>query len=384
MTTDYDVVIVGARVAGAMTALHLARAGHRVLIVDRAGPPADTLSTHALMRTAVLQLTKAGLLGDLIDAGTPAIRRLTLGFGLDVVSFDVRSDYGVSALYAPRRTVLDPIILSAAQMAGAEVGLGRGVTAVTRDGANRVNGVVIGQGRDEIALRARYVIGADGRYSTVARLVGAVDDRVVEPTAASVYSYYSGMPDNGFDFRFGEGGTAGTLSTNDGLTLVWAGVPIGDFDDPASAFERTLDVVGPDIARAAAGAERVERLRFTRGIKSFLRTPTGPGWALVGDAGFTKDPLSAHGISCALRDSEFAAEAVATGLAHPELEHEAGVRYATQRDRFAVGVLESTAALASYRWTPARASDLMRQLGRLTDAECEYLTTERHPVSRVA
>lgn len=384
MTTDYDVVIVGARVAGAMTALHLARAGHRVLIVDRAGPPADTLSTHSLMRTAVLQLTRAGLLDDLIDAGTPAIRKMTLGFGEEMVSFDVRSDYGVSALYAPRRTVLDPIILNAAQMAGAEVALGRGVTAVTRDEASRVSGVIIGQGHEAVAVTARYVIGADGRNSTVARLVGAVDDRVVEPTAASVYSYYSGMADNGFDFRFAEGGTAGTVSTNDGLTLVWAGVPVGAFDDPASTFERTLDLVAPDISRAAAGAERIERLRFTRGITSFLRTPAGPGWALVGDAGFTKDPLSAHGISCALRDSEFAAEAVATGLAHPEREHEAGVRYAAQRDRFAVGVLESTAALASYRWTPAQASDLMRQLGRLTDAECEYLTTDRHPVARVA
>ena len=383
MTTDYDVVVVGARVAGAMTALHLARAGHRVLIVDRAGPPADTLSTHALMRTAVLQLTKAGLLDELVEAGTPAIRRLTLGFGADVVSFDLREDYGVSALYAPRRTVLDALILDAARMAGADVALGRGVTAVTRDAADRVSGVVIGRGRDHIAVRARYVIGADGRNSTVARLVGAVDARVVEPTAASVYSYYAGMADNGFDFRFAEGGTAGTVTTNDGLTLVWAGVPVGAFDDPASTFARTLDFVASDISRAAAGAERVERLRFTRGITSFLRTPAGPGWALVGDAGFTKDPLSAHGISCALRDSEFAAEAVTTGLAHPEREHEAGVHYATRRDRFAVGVLESTAALASYRWTPAGASDLMRQLGRLTDAECEYLTTDR-PLSRVA
>lgn len=383
MTTDYDVVVVGARVAGAMTALHLARAGHTVLVVDRVGPPADTLSTHSLMRTAVVQLQRAGLLKDLA-ATTPAIRRMTLGFGEQVFSFDVRPEFGVDALYAPRRTVLDPLILSAASHAGAEVVLGRGVTAIERDEHGRVSGVTMGRGPEAVAVTARYVVGADGRNSTIARLVGAADRDRAAPTAASVYSYYSGMPDHGFDFRFAPGVTAGTLRTNDGLTLVWAGMGVESFRNPAEDFNRVLAAAAPDIAAMAADAERVERLHFTSGIHSFLRDGAGPGWVLVGDAGFTKDPLSAHGISCALRDAEFAADALRSGLKARPAEQEAGRRYEARRDRFAIPLAAETAALASYDWTVEGASDLMRRLGRLTDAECEYLTGARALETNVA
>lgn len=379
MTNDYDVVIVGARVAGAMTGLHLARAGHRVLIVDRAGPPADTLSTHALMRTAVLQLARAGLVDDLTSAGTPPIRRMTLGFGSDVFSFDVRAEYGIDTLYAPRRTVLDSTILDAALTAGAEFETGRAVTDVLRDPNGRVSGVVVGRGSDTAAVRAAFVAGADGRNSSVARLVGAVDQHVDPPTAASVYAYYSGMPDTGFDFRFATGATAGTLRTNDDLTLVWAGVPAAQFGEPTETFDRVLSEVAPDISASVMGATRVERFRFTTGITSFLRQPFGPGWALVGDAGFTKDPLSAHGISCALRDAELVADAITDSLSTPSVETIAGRRYHQLRDRFAVPLLTETSALASYQWGPEEASAIMRRLGKLTDAECAYLTqgTER-------
>ena len=383
MTTDFDVVVVGARVAGAMTALHLARAGHTVLIVDRVGPPADTLSTHSLMRTAVVQLQRAGLLEDLA-ATTPEIRRMTLGFGDQIVSFDVRPEYGVDTLYAPRRTVLDPMILSAAARAGADVELGSAVTGVDRDERGRVSAVAIGRGSGAVRVSARYVIGADGRNSTIARLVGAVDRDHAAPTAASVYSYYSGMPDSGFDFRFVSGATAGTLRTNDDLTLVWAGMPAARLRDPADDFASVLTAAAPDIAEAANAAERVERLHFTSGIASFLRQAAGPGWMLVGDAGFTKDPLSAHGISCALRDAEFAADAVISGLRSPEVEGEAARTFEARRDRFAVPLAQATAQLASYDWTVEGASDLMRRLGRLTDAECAYLTGARTPETNVA
>ena len=384
MQTDYDVVIVGARVAGAMTALHLARAGHTVLIVDRAGPPTDTLSTHSLMRTAVVQLHRAGLLTELAAQPTPAIRRMTLGFGEQVFSFDVRSEFGVDALYAPRRTVLDPLVLSAASRAGADVALGRAVTQIDRDESGRVSGVTIGRGSDAVRVSSRYVVGADGRNSTVARLVGASDRHRSAPTAASVYSYYSGMPDTGFDFRFAPGATAGTLRTNDDLTLVWAGLPAERFTEPGEVFSSVLLAAAPDIAEAAADAERVERLHFTSGITPFLRSAAGPGWVLVGDAGFTKDPLSAHGISCAFRDAEFAADALNTGLSTPGSERQAFRTYEARRDRFAVPLAHETAALASYAWTLEDASNLMRSLGRLTDAECEYLTGARTPEANVA
>jgi menaquinone-9 beta-reductase len=134
-----------------------------------------------------------------------------------------------------------------------------------------------------------------------------------------------------------------------------------------------LRTAAPDLARQVEEGRRVERFRFTPGIASFLRVPAGPGWVLVGDAGFTKDPLSAHGISCALRDAELAADAIHTTLTEPGAEEAAGRHYRATRDRFAIPILEHTAALASYQWDATGASALMRALGRVTDAECEFL-----------
>jgi flavin-dependent dehydrogenase len=381
---DYDVVVAGARVAGAMTALHLAREGHRVLIVDRAGPPADTISTHALMRTAVLQLARAGLLDAITGAHTPPVNRMTLGFGDKIVSFDVRADFGVTSLYAPRRTVLDPVILDAAVAAGAELELGSPLTGLLRDERGRVTGASIGRSAATRAVRSRYVIGADGRNSTVADLVGASESHVVAPTAATAYGYFAGMADSGFDFRFVPGVTVGSIRTSDDLTLLWVGVPAEQFDTPHETFWSALGHAAPDIAEAAMAAERVERMRFTSGFPTFLRRPAGPGWVLVGDAGATADPLSAHGISSALRDAEFAAEAVMAGLESPEIEAAAGVRFRYLRDRFAIPGHEASSALASYQWTVEEASSLMRTLGRVTDAECDYLTRERPVARRVA
>jgi flavin-dependent dehydrogenase len=384
--TDFDVVVVGARVAGAMTAFHLATAGHRVLVVDRAGPPVDTLSTHLLMRTGVVQLARSGLLPRLVDARTPAITSMTLAFGGEPFTFPFRAEYGVDALYAPRRTVLDPLLLAAAAKAGADVELGRAVTGLHRDADGRIAGLVLvlGRGAGATTIRARYVVGADGKNSTVARLVDASDEMAVPPTAASVYSYFSGLEEHGFDFRYAHRASAGAFTTNDGLTLVSVGVPTADFSDPEATFDSVLAAIAPDIASEVAEAVRVERFRFTAGIASFLRTPAGPGWVLVGDAGFTKDPLSAHGISCALRDAEFAADAVIAGLESPDREASAGQRFTALRNRFAVPLLHQTAALASYEWTVSEASVLMRNLGRLSDEECAYLTGDRASDRRVA
>ena len=175
------------------------------------------------------------------------------------------------------------------------------------------------------------------------------------------------------------------IPTNDGLTLIAANVPSQHLGAPEEAFHRVLRTLAPDLATAVGDGRRVERFRFTPGIDSFLRVPAGPGWMLVGDAGFTKDPLSAHGISCALRDAELAAEAIHVSLTEPEAEVAAGRRYQAVRDRFAIPLLEYTIELASLDWTGTRASELMRALGRVTDAECELLgRTARSPRALVA
>src|SRR6266550_5066683 len=170
---SYDVVIVGARVAGAATAHLLARFGLQVLLIDRGRYGSDTLSTHALMRGGVLQLSRWGLLEEIIAAGTPPVRRTTFRYADAVVPITVKSSYGVDALYAPRRTILDPIVVDAAAAAGVHVQFGLAVTDVERDRHGNVTGIV-GRTRDGQALqaRARIVVGADGIRSTIAERVG--------------------------------------------------------------------------------------------------------------------------------------------------------------------------------------------------------------------
>jgi 2-polyprenyl-6-methoxyphenol hydroxylase-like FAD-dependent oxidoreductase len=142
-----DVIVVGARVAGAATALHLARAGHEVLVLDRTGPPTDTISTHALMRSGVLQLRRANILDRIVDAGTPAIGRVGLAFDEERIDFPVAEEFGVDAYFAPRRPVLDTALLDAAVEAGARFLTGISVTDVVRGprDRHRSNDQVIGR-----------------------------------------------------------------------------------------------------------------------------------------------------------------------------------------------------------------------------------------------
>ena len=291
----------------------------------------------------------------------------------------MKPEFGVDALYAPRRTILDSIILDAAAEAGADVQLGVSVTDLSRDDAGRVDGVVLGRGSSSTVVPSQIVVGADGRNSTVARLVDAPVERSHPATNAGLYSYFEGMPDIGYDFRFAPRMSTTVISTNHGATLVFSGVPTDDFAEPEQLFHSVLRRTAPDIADLVKDATRVERFHLAPGIPSFLRTPIGPGWVLVGDAGFTKDPLSAHGISCALRDAELAASAIHLTLSNRETEAAAGHTYRAIRNRFAIPLLDHTIELASYRWDAAEASSLMRALGRVTDAECAYLTDDtRH------
>ncbi|MGH8911415.1 MAG: NAD(P)/FAD-dependent oxidoreductase, partial [Acidimicrobiia bacterium] len=202
MNDHYDVVVVGARVAGAATALHLARAGHRVAVVDRAGPPTDTTSTHALMRTGVLQLRRAGVLDRVVEAGTPPIQGVTLVFGPERISFPVVDECGVDAYYAPRRTVLDKILLEEAVAAGAEFHSDISVSGVSRNDIGRVNGIFarIPEGGGT-RVSATFVVGADGTHSRIARSVEAAVLRQNRPTNAVVYGYFEGIEAPGYEFR---------------------------------------------------------------------------------------------------------------------------------------------------------------------------------------
>jgi flavin-dependent dehydrogenase len=371
----YDAIIVGARAAGAATAMLLARHGLRVLVVDRSRYGADTLSTHALMRAGVLQLHRWGLLDRVVTAGTPPIRRTTFIYGSGRVDIDIKPSHGVEALYAPRRTVLDPILVDAAEAAGAEVRYGVTVADVRRDRDGRVTGIV---GRDErgraLALDAGIVIGADGARSTVADRVDAPIERVGTSATAVVYGYWSNLDTDGYEWIFRPNAAAGIIPTNAGQTCVFAGAtPARIGRGGFGTVRRILTEAAPDVAARVAAATPPAGVRSFMGRPGFIRRSWGPGWALVGDAGYWKDPLSAHGLTDALRDAELLARAIISSNPGGRERADALADYQARRDRLSAQLFEVVDTIASHLWSDDEIPDLLLQLSAAMADEVEAL-----------
>jgi 2-polyprenyl-6-methoxyphenol hydroxylase-like FAD-dependent oxidoreductase len=380
----WDVIVVGARAAGAATAMLLARAGRRVLCVDRSRYGGDTMSTHALMRGGVLQLQRWGLLDDVVAAGTPPVRRTVFHYGAETVGVSIRPSAGVDALYAPRRTVIDAMLVDAAQRAGATVEFGTAVTGLHRSSDGRVDGVVLGSRRADAVhgvARVEYaplVIGADGRGSLVARLSGA-DISVAGRSAGSfLYGYWADFPTDGYEWFYGDGITAGAIPTNAGLTCVFIGGPpariqqlVEERSAPA-AFAALAEPAG--IGHRIQRAARAEPVRYVRALPpSYLRTAHGPGWALVGDAGHWLDPMSTHGMTSAFRDAELLAQAVLSAPAGSPAQLSALSGYQTTRDRLSSPMIQVTEEIAAYRWDLTRIRTLLRTLSSAMTDEVEAL-----------
>ena len=330
------------------------------------------------MRGGVLQLHRWGLLDRIIDAGTPPIRRTTFRYAHDDVTVTIKPSHGVDALYAPRRTVLDPVLVDAAIAAGADVRYGITVTDVRRDRHGRVTGV---EGRDDtgrrFAVDAGLVIGADGLRSTVAERVGAPIEHAGTAAGAVVYGYWSGVDTDGYEWAYRPGFAAGLIPTNDGLTCVFAGstpTRIGRggrpvLDDVVRQASPTHRRHGSPPARAPAG------VRTFTGRPGYLRRAWGPGWALVGDAGSWKDPISAHGLTDALRDAELLARAVTAVANGDRSERDALADYQATRDRLTLPLLTAADAIASYAWAQDEIGPLLLQLSSAMADEVDTLAT---------
>ena len=367
----YDVVIAGARCAGASTAMLLARRGLRVLVVDPAKRGSDTLSTHAMMRGAVLQLHRWGLLDAVRSSGTSAIRGTTFHYGAETIEIPIKERDGVEALYAPRRTVLDAVLADAALASGAEVVRGQSVVDLIRDDGGRVRGArIAGADQQAVDVEADLVIGADGIRSRIARILGIGFDTTSRHASASIYGYWEGLGLEGYHWYYDLGAAVGSIPTNNGETCVFASVPQDRFeagrgDGLEPLYRQALSDVSSDLAERVAGSEGPGKLRAFAGEHGFFRQPTGPGWALVGDAAYFRDPITAHGITDALREAEFLARAVLEG------GEKALVAYGAARDQRVRGFFDITDQIASFEWDMQEVKDqhlvLAREMNSLVD-----------------
>jgi menaquinone-9 beta-reductase len=347
----YDVVVVGARCAGASTGMLLAQRGLRVLVVDSGRYGTDTLSTHALMRGAVFQLGRWGILDKIKVSGTPAVRSASFYYGDEAVHVPIKPGDGVDSLYAPRRILLDALMVDAARSAGAEVVYETRLIDLVHSPEGRVRGVVVlnAKGQRE-QIEAGIVIGADGIKSTMARLVGAEICHRGHHSASVIFAYWSGLEVEGYHWHFGAGAAGGAIPTTGGLTCVFAGVPERRFHqqfagDVAAGYHRLLDECAPWLGAAVRQGQREGNFRGFPGRLGFMRRCAGKGWALVGDAGYFRDPIIAHGITDAFRDAELLSRAVGEGT------EEALADYECNRDALSLGLFRISDEVASFDWT---------------------------------
>jgi flavin-dependent dehydrogenase len=342
----YDAIIVGARAAGSPTAMLLARNGHRVLVVDRATFPSDTLSTHYIHQPGVARLRRWDLLDRLIATGCPPSRRLTFDVGPFALTGTPPPSDGVAEGYAPRRTVLDNLLVEAAVEAGAEVRTGYPVDELVFD-----DGAVVGIRSGDTVERARIVIGADGRNSLVARAVAAPSYDARPGLACAYYTYWSGVDSGDVELYPREGRMVmGGAVTHDGLQIVIVFWPRAEFHAVRANVERSFRnalALAPPLAERLATGERADRFYGIGDLPFYYRKPYGPGWALVGDAGYHKDPITAQGITDAFRDSDLLAHVLHAGFTGAQPLEDALAEYERRRNEETRGLYGLTQEFAS-------------------------------------
>jgi 2-polyprenyl-6-methoxyphenol hydroxylase-like FAD-dependent oxidoreductase len=344
----FDVIVVGARCAGSPLAMLLARLGHRTLLVDRATFPSDTVSTHVIHPPGAAALRRWGLLDRVAATGCPPLGRYSFDFGAVTLAGapgTAESPYG----YAPRRTLLDKILLDAAATAGAEVREGFTVEELLfSDG--RVTGI---RGRDRngspVVERARVVVGADGRNSVVAKAVRAEQYEQQPPQTVGYYAYYSNLPTDTFEAYSRPGRGWAVCPTNDDLTLVIGGWPHAELAAHRNDIDATLRAafaLSPAFAERIAAATRETRPVGTS-VPNYFRIPYGPGWALAGDAGYNRDFITAQGITDAFLDAEDCARALDAALAGTTSYDEAMAGHQARRDARALPMYQMTLQIAA-------------------------------------
>jgi 2-polyprenyl-6-methoxyphenol hydroxylase-like FAD-dependent oxidoreductase len=364
MKTAYDVIIVGARCAGSPTAMLLARKGYRVLVVDRATFPSDTVSTHVVHPLGVAALARWGLIDRLTVTGCPPIHTYTFDFGPFTIAGSPGTNYAPVA-YCARRTVLDKLLVDAAAEAGAEIREGFTVEEVLIEDERVVGIKGRSKGGEAMTERARLVIGADGRYSVVAEAVRPEQYNERPPLLAAYYTYWSDLPIDGrFETYIRARRGFAAAPTHDGLTLTVGGWPHAEFEtnkkDVEGNFLKMFDLA-PEFAERVRGAKRAAPFAGAA-VTNYFRKPYGPGWTLVGDAGYNKDPITAQGISDAFRDAEHCAMALDQTFTGARSFDDAMSECQRARDQHVLPMYEFTCQLATLEPPPPQMQQLFRAI----------------------
>ena len=355
--SSYDAIVIGARCAGAVTAMLLARRGHRVLLLDRGVIPSDAHQGHFIHKQGPKLLAEWGLLEKIVATNCPPIGAHLTDFGdFPLIGRDIRMG-NVAWGYGPRRRQLDQALVEAAVEAGAEFRLNFLFENCLWDG-DQVKGI---RGRDtrqgiSSTEKARITIGADGKHSALARAVNAPSYEESPALTCWYFSYWSGVVTEGFEWYVRDKRVIFSFSTNDNLFAIFIGWPINEFDsvraDIEGQFMQVVDLI-PGFAERVREGRREERFYGAADLPNFLRRPFGPGWALVGDAGCHKDPFMGLGICDAFRDADFLAAAVHEGLAAQRPLSEALMTYELRRNEATIAEYRENIAQARFAPVPA-------------------------------
>jgi 2-polyprenyl-6-methoxyphenol hydroxylase-like FAD-dependent oxidoreductase len=374
----YDAIVVGGRCAGSPTAMLLARRGFKVLLVDKASFPSDTISTHILWPHGAEILGRWGLLERLAATGVPPIcRRMTFDVGPFALRGTIPDANDGMGGFCPRRTVLDALLVNAAAESGAEVREG-----FTVDELLVADDTVIGirghaKGMKPVEERARIVIGADGVNSFVARAVRAPEYDVRPVAACAYYSYFSGVRQDDIELYVRDRIAFGGAPTNDGLHLLMVNWPARDFTTVRGDVEghvwRALETA-PDFLARMGERRREEKWYGTAGVPGYFRKPYGNGWALVGDASYNRDPITAQGISDAFIDAGMLVEALGAGLSGNGVFDEPLAAHESARNERVRPMYEFTTHLAALDPPPPDMRALFGALRYNQDATNAFLS----------
>jgi flavin-dependent dehydrogenase len=330
----------------------LARKGYRVLLTDKATFPSDIMSTHFIHPRGVAQLKRWGLLERVIASNCPPVTKGSFDLGTFTLVGETLPIGDVAAGYVPRRKILDKILVDAAVQAGAELRENFCIRELLTEG-DRVVGIR-GQsaGGAPVTEKATLVVGADGMRSLVAQQVQAPVYNTVPSLTCGYYAYWSGVPVEGVELYPRDRCTLITFPTNDHLACVIVVRSHDQFQtirtNVAEQYMKTLQLA-PSLAQRVQNGRQEERLVGTADLPNFFRKPYGPGWALVGDAGYHKDPILGHGISDAFHDAELLATAIDEGLSGRRPLQKALAYYERQRNEDGLPIYEMSVEFAELK-----------------------------------